>query len=990
MLIEPHFLKVIGEKYGDFIVTKFQRIDELNCILRELEHVPSGAQIMHLANDDPENLFCLSFKTYPSSSNGVAHILEHTVLCGSRKFPVKDPFFAMSRRSLNTFMNALTGSDFTCYPAASQNEEDFYNLMEVYIDAVFHPELKRMSFLQEGHRYEFTDPKDPSTPLLIKGIVFNEMKGSLASADTRLWHALMAELVPDLTYAYNSGGDPESIPNLSYAELIAFHETYYHPSRCLFFFYGDLPLKRHLDFIAEHALKNVPQLPPIPLLKKQKRFTAPKHKEIHYPISESDELSNRTIVTFGYLTASLLDQEEVLALSVLDCILMETDASLLKAALLKSKLCIQADAFMDPEMSEVPYAIVCKGCDPNNVDKIETALKKALHEIIEKGIPHAMIEAAIHQLEFSRLEITGDHAPFGLTLFMRSALAKQHGCDPENSLMVYSLFEGLLAKVKDPHYLTDLIKKYFIDNPHSVRLVMLPDPTLSSKETEEEKQSLKTVQAALSKEQVQTILTQTQELAAYQKQTEHQSLDVLPKVTLSAVSPFVRDFSLKHHIQGNLNIYHHDCFTNHILYADLIFDLPHISDADLPYVHLLTSLLPEIGSAHRSYEENLDYIQAHTGGIGASCALHMQTSNPKTGRPSLNLRGKALHRNMSHLFTLMRDTIEKPRLDEKKRIEELIKQLRDSQLNRLNRQAMRYAIQLSLSGFSSASHVSESWYGLRYYKTIEEICKNLSQNLTPLIEKLFSLKEQLFTLHQPELVLSCSSEMLHNLQQNSFFGLGEIRSTQPFTPWAIDYPLQQIVSQARIIPSQVAFTSEAFKTVPYLHPHAPALTVAAILLDNKILHRKIREQGGAYGCGATYSSTLGHFNFHSFRDPHIQSTLHTFHQAVEEIAAGRFSEQDLEEAKLGIIQQFDIPISPGSRALTAYSWLRDGKTKEMRQEFRSRLLSLTVQDLKHAVEMELLPKKDNGVIVTFGGKELIEKENALLAAEDKMLPVFSI
>ncbi len=990
MLIDPHFLKAAGECYGDFVVTKFLHIPELNCILRELQHLPSGAQVMHIANDDPENLFCLSFKTYPSSSSGVAHILEHTVLCGSRKFPVKDPFFSMSRRSLNTFMNALTGSDFTCYPAASQNEKDFYNLMDVYIDAVFHPELKRMSFLQEGHRLEFTDPKDPKTPLEIKGIVFNEMKGNLASVDTRLWHALMKELVPDLTYAYNSGGDPDEIPDLTYAELIAFHETYYHPSRCLFFFYGDLPLKKHLDTIAEKALKNVPKNPPIPPIKRQKRFNAPVHKEMRYPVSENDELSKRTIVTFGYLTAPLLEQEEVLALSVLDSVLMETDASLLKSALLRSDLCIHAEAYMDIEMSEVPYTIVCKGCDPKNVDELEKTLKKALAHIVETGIPAHMIDAAIHQLEFSRLEIAGDHAPFGLTLFMRSALAKQHGCDPENALMVHSQFEGLLSKVKDPGYLTSLIKKHLLDNPHCVRLVMHPDPALSSQEIQQEKQKLKEIQSTLSEKQIVEILKQTQELSAYQKQTEQQSLDCLPKVTLNDVSPLVRDFTLKHYKHGNIDVYHHDCFTNHILYADLVFDLPEVSDEDLPYVHLLTSLLSEIGSADRTYEQNLEYMQAHTGGVGASCALHMQTSDPKKGRPSLNLRGKALRRKMDKLFTLMRDTLERPRLDEKKRIEELIKQLRDSQLNRINRQAMRYAIQLSLSGFSSASHVSESWYGLRYFKTIEELSKDLARNTPKLIDKLLSLKEQLFTFNNPQLILSCSKEMLHELQAQDFFGLGTIQTAKSFTPWKLNYPIQPVISQARTIPSQVAFTSEAFKTITYLHPHAPALTIAAVLLDNKILHRRIREQGGAYGCGATYSSTLGHFNFHTFRDPHIASSLDIFQDAIEEISAGVFTDEDLNEAKLGIIQQFDVPISPGSRALTAYSWLRSGKTKEMRQEFRDRLLSLTAQDLKRAVETELLPKKEQGVIVTFAGKELLEKENAMLSVKNKALPIFSI
>lgn len=990
MLSDPHFLKAAGEKYGDFVVTKCLLIEELNCVLRELKHLPSGAQVMHVGNDDPENLFCLSFKTYPSSSNGAAHILEHTVLCGSRKFPVKDPFFSMSRRSLHTFMNALTGSDFTCYPAASQNERDFYNLMDVYLDAVFHPQLKRMSFFQEGHRLEFADPQDPKTALEIKGIVFNEMKGNLASADTRLWHALMHFLVPDLPYTYNSGGEPKDIPHLTYPELIAFHETYYHPSRCLFFFYGNFALKKHLDFIAENALKNIAPLPPLPPLKMQRRFLAPISREMTYPVSETDELSNRTIISFAYLTAPLLDQEEVLALSVLDAVLMETDASLLKAALLESGLCIRADAFMDAEMSEVPYVIVCKGCDPQNVDKLESVLKKALENIVEKGIPAHLIDAAIHQLEFSRLEIAGDHAPFGLTLFMRSALAKQHGCDPENALMVHALFERLLKKVKNPTYLTDLIKKYFLNNTHCVRLVMRPDPHLSTREAEEEKQALKKRKAELTQAQVKEILHQAAELATYQKETEQQSLDCLPKVTLEDVTPVVRDLPLKSIREGNLTIYHHDCFTNHIVYADLIMDLSHIADEDLSYLHLLMSFLPEIGSGKRNFAQNLDYIQAHTGGIGASCSLHMQTTDPNLAKPSINLRGKALGRKAKELFTLMKETLESPRLDEKKRIEELILQLRDSQLNRINRQAMRYAIQLALSGFSSACHVAESWSGLRYFKTIEMLCKDLEHNLPKIIDKLLCLKEQLFTFHNLNLVLSCSKEMFQELHSEQFYGLTEMAPKGDRKLWAVDHPPQSVSSQARVIPSQVAFTVQAFKTITYMHPHAPALTVAAMLFDNKVLHKKIREQGGAYGCGATYSPMLGYFYFHAYRDPHIFSTLHVFRDALVEIAAGSFTDQDVEEAKLGIIQQFDAPISPGSRALTAYTWLRDGKSKQMRQKFRDDLLALNKQSIQHAVEMQLLPKIDEAVTVSFSGKELLEKENAMLAALNRSLPVFSI
>ncbi len=987
VMIKPSpFLAAPGERYLDFVVTKVKPIDELQCVLKELTHLPSGASIMHIDNDDPENLFCLSLRTLPQNSNGVAHILEHTVLCGSEHFPVKDPFFSMQRRSLNTFMNALTGADFTCYPAASQVEKDFYNLLDVYLDAVFHPQIKRLSFLQEGHRLEFAISDDPKTPLEYKGIVFNEMKGSLASSDARLWHAMMACLVPDLTYAFNSGGDPKEIPQLTYEELVSFHDTYYHPSRCLFFFYGNLPLKKHLDFIANKVLNTTSKRSPIPSIPRQTRFTAPKQHEMHYPVNETDELSSRSIVAFGWLTCPLIEQEEVLALTLLDSILMENDASLLKSKLLQTKLCVHADAYMDTEMSEVPYLIAFKGCASDSGQAIEETLFKALREVVKEGIPASYIDAALHQLELSRLEITGDHSPFGLTLFMRSALAKQHGCEPENSLMIHSLFEKLLAKTKNPSYLTGLIQKYFIDNPHRIQLIMHPDPQLSAQENAEEKRQLKEIQQKLTREESLKIVQQAQELKAFQKKTEEQSIDCLPKVTLKDVPPLVRDFPLEIKQVGPLKVFHHDCFTNHLLYADLEFNLPPISDEDLPYVHLLTTLLSELGSGTRKYTENLDYIQAHTGGISASCSLHLQVADPKYTKPAISLRGKSLYRKADKLCSLMRDTLTSPRFDEKTRIYDLIKQLREGQLQRLSRQAMRYAIQLSLSGLSSAAHVNEAWYGLRYFKFIEELSKNLKANLPKIIEKLIALHHQLFTFNEPHLSLGCSTTMRDELEQHGFYGLNQLpQSPSPF--WDVRFPTTTVISQGRVMASQVAFTVEAFPTITYIHPHAPGLLLATNLFENKILHKKIREQGGAYGCGATFNPGAGFFYFHAFRDPHIASSLSAFQLAIEEIAAEKFTTQDLEEAKLGVIQHLDVPISPGSRASSAYAWYRMGKTKEMRQQFRDRLLAATPKEIAHIVTTELLPKKHRGVIVSCAGQEQLHSENLILTQSGRPLHI---
>ncbi len=518
---------------------------------------------------------------------------------------------------------------------------------------------------------------------------------------------------------------------------------------------------------------------------------------------------------------------------------------------------------------------------------------------------------------------------------------------------------------------------------------MHPEPHLAEEETLEERKMLQSIKKSLSEADELRIIKQAQELKDYQRSTEEQSIECLPKVTLKDVPPLIRDFSLKHHTHGSLQVFHHDCFTNHILYADLIFDLPPISDEDLPYVSLLSALITEIGSGPRDYAQNLDYMQAHTGGIGASCGLHLQVSDPKMSKPSFSLRGKALHRKADKLFSLMYDTLLTPRFDDKERISDLIEQLREAQVQRLNRQAMRYAIQLASSGSSSASHVGEAWMGLRYFKTIESIAKDLKNNLPWLIDKLVTLKNQLFIFQNPHLVLSCSKEIFTTLSKNAFFGLADLPS-RPSPLWQVDYPVEPPPSQGRSIASQLAFSAEVFETIPYIHPHSAGLTLAAVLCENKILHKRIREEGGAYGCGATFSANTGQFYFHAFRDPRIAQTRHIFHAAIQEIASGHFSEQDLEEAKLGVIQQLDIPLAPGSRAITAYGWYRIGKTREMRQQFRDRLLALTPKEVAHIVETHLLPKTNTGVFVTLAGTDLLEKENKIFAQQGKSLVILPL
>lgn len=980
MPIKPPRLHTVGQRYHDFQVTKSMEIPELQCWLRELVHVPSGTQIMHLGNDDPENLFCLSFQTLPENSNGVAHILEHTVLCGSKKYPVKDPFFAMTRRSLNTFMNALTGSDFTCYPAASQVPADFYNILEVYLDAVFHPTIAELSFLQEGHRLEFAVPTDPKTPLEHKGIVFNEMKGALASASSRLAEEMNAALFPDLTYGYNSGGDPKEIPTLSYKELWAFYKKYYNPTRCLFFFYGNMPLEGHLDFIAKHALDKVEKAEPVLPLPPQPRFKEPKRLTFEYPLSPEEDTIDKTLVSFGWLTCHILEQHEVLALSILEIILMDTDASPVKQALLKSGLCKQASIYMDVDISEVPIVITLKGCNPESADDLEDILRSSIKEIVHNGIPLLMVENAMHQLEIFKSEISGNHAPFGLSLFMRCVLLRQHGGESEDGLVIHSLFNDLRKRnLEDPGYLPGLLQKYFLDNPHFVRIVVKPSKELAAKEVADEIKELERIRNKMTPEEQQHIIKQAADLVAFQKMQEEEDEDILPKISIDDVPKYTRNFELQQEQVGSLQVFHHNCFTNGIIYTDLVFDLPDLKEEDLPMMRLLTVLMAQMGCGKRGYAETLEYIQAHTGGISAYLTLNLNAQDYQKFTPSLYLRGKALHRKASKLFPLMHEMIVSLDLSDKERLKEVILKHYTTLHSTLNNNSLRYAISLSASSKDVASHVANAWYGMDYYRAIKFIAHHIETELDPLIDKLKRLEKIAIGLKNPHLIITCDSQIYDEIKSNGFYGLNNMIG-KDYSPWKGDYPEIVVPSQAFVISSPVAFTGHVFPTLSYTHPDAPALSIASCLFDNITLHPRIREQGGAYGSGAVSNPLSGNFYFYALRDPNIVSTINAFQEALKVVSEGDFDESDLEEAKLEVIQSLDSPVAPGSRGDLAYGWFREGRTLEIRQAFRDRLLAATMDDIANAVKKHLIANFAKGPSIVFAGKQLIEKENKVLEA----------
>jgi len=951
-------------KNKDFIVKKSLPIPELDVHLTELVHKKTNATVLHIAAKDPENVFCLSFKTIPKTSNGVAHILEHTVLCGSKKYPVKDPFFSMTRRSLNTFMNALTGSDFTCYPAASLVKKDFYNLLDVYLDAVFYPKLTRESFLQEGHRLEF---KDKDT-LEFKGIVYNEMKGALSSPQSRLAEASNALLFPDITYGINSGGDPVDIPKLTYEELTLFHKEHYHPSRCLFFFYGDMPLEDHLKFIHERVLSKTKPVKPLALIPKQKRFKKGKESLATYPLAKEEMTGKKAFLSLSWLTEPIDNQEELLGIAILQVMLMDTDASPLKMAILKSGLAATASSSFDSEISEASLNITLSGLDEKDAPALEKLVFDTLKNIAKDGFDQKLIESALHQFEFHRSEITTDGYPFGLILFFKSALLMQHGVPPEKGLVIHSFIEKLEKTLKkDKRYFEKLLEKTMLKNPHFVKITMTPDPKLAEQETKAEIKRLKEIAKKLTEKEKKAILAQAKTI----DKEEKQDVDVLPKLTVKDIPKKVQDYELVKRKCGNLEAFTHTCFTNHILYADLAFPIPMIKKEDLHILRLFTILLPQIGVKGMGYEKLLSEIQAHTGGIGASISLHQNALDRKSFSPVLHVSGKCLNKKIGKMAPLMKKIAQSADFKKKARIKEVLVKHWTSLDSRIAQHALRYATSLSSQGLNPSSAVHEALFGLSYWQSLKEISQNFDKAIDRLVDRFLELQEMIFGNASPHLVLSAEEKGIEDMLNQDFDGFAKPKKSKVWKPER----LVKTESQGRLISSPVAFSALALSHVPYNDPISPHFSLAASLMENCILHQKLREEGGAYGGGAGNYPLTGNFAFFSYRDPHINATKKAFFEAADKIAKGGFTKQDLSEAKFEAIQSQDSPVSPGSRADVAYNWLLEKRSPEERQKWRERLLKADKESVIDAIKTHIQPKMEESAFVVFSGKELFEKEN---------------
>ncbi|MFT4020551.1 MAG: insulinase family protein [Acinetobacter sp.] len=962
-----------------FQLLRQHRVDALDIDVSEYKHKVTGAIHYHLASPSEENVFLVAFRTQPMDSKGAAHILEHTALCGSEKFPVRDPFFSMIRRSLNTFMNAFTAADWTAYPFATQNQKDFQNLLSVYLDAAFAANLNSLDFAQEGIRIELEDGKP-----VFKGVVFNEMKGAMSSPSDQLYHQLAHHLFPTTTYHYNSGGDPKDIPDLSYDQLLAFYKSHYHPSNAVFMTYGNqspYDLQEQFEKQALHKFSVGQTLHSKP----EQRLGAPIAVTEHYAV-DADDLKDKTYHVLAWLLPQSSDIKLRLGMRLVEGILLENSASPLRHYL---ETCDYADStgpFMGVDDSNFEMTFFCgvQGSNPEHAENFQQDVLRILQDVASKPVDQNEVNSILHQIELHQREVNGDGSPYGLTLILNGLGSVIHHSDPIDVWDVDQAIALVKQELQDPMWLSHLIQEHLLDNPHRVQLTLIPDAEKSQREQVAEQARLEAIAATLTEASKAEIEAQT--LALKQRQEMVDDLTLLPKVGLEDIPAELQIVSgeLREIICNGkdtpLHLYH--AGTNGLYYQQVVIALP---DAVIqsPYFSLLPILMGEVGAGEYDYLTLQQKQTAVTGGLGMGASLRSHINDKAKISAFLTLTTKSLT-NRFDAIELLKVAFEQMRFDEKNRILELLQQRKTRWQSRLSGSGHSYAMQTASRSMSALAKRDYFNTGLGALNWLTALIQRIEHDETAYAEFIQELQNiHAVLLQSPRQFLLVSEEqhsdaLVEEVQRVWDKVAVDQTTIELYQPEWVSVAGQAnetlTQDQAWLIQTNVQFCATAYATVEASHPDAAPLMVLAGFLRNGFLHGAIREKGGAYGGGASYDGNACAFRFFSYRDPRLTETFADFEASLKWLIENEHQDHQLEEAILGLIASMDKPGSPAGEAITACYSLLHQRTPKFRSELRTRLLAVTLDDIKRVAQDYLIEQTPvKAVVAPFAKREQLQQ-----------------
>ncbi len=948
-----------------------QKIQDLDLQLKLLYFKCQDYEIpiinLYTKNDD-DNLFSITLNTHVCSSKGLAHILEHTVLCGSKKYQVRDPFFAMIRRSLNSFMNAFTATTWTSYPAASRVKKDYYNLLDLYVDAVFYPQLTDESIFQEGYRLELEN-KDP---LKIKecGVVYNEMRGSFDNPYRQLMREYAAVFFQDHCSSYVSGGYPEKIREITPDAIRNFHAQYYDPRNSLFYFYGNYNIEEilhHLNRSFFSHLDTNKKFEAIPPLGEVTRFKKPKYMEASYPNQTIDRAS---MVLISYLTKAIespADLLDLLALRVLDAILTGHDGAKFKQEMLKEKnedgtpLFIEINSYLDDTSTELAFTLLFKGCNKGCAKKIKKVIDKKLIELSEKPFTKEEIDSAIHQEKFVDLEIEGSGEKYALELFFRSSIFLHTPKENAESVLVgalnpektYQLLEEKCSK--DPLFLNKFITKYLLNNNHTLTLEFNPDKSLAKKEEKEIQNYLTGIEERLSNEEITAIEKKSQRLKEYQEEDESAAIDKLPILEKKDLPKEITMYDISTY-KDSLTIYHHECFTNSIVYAEVVFNIGAMDQEDLGYLRLFSMFCTEVGTLNVPYTEHLKEVEQFLGSLNASLHLDKNLENPKSAQFLFILQAKCFSKNSNKMFDILQKVISGVDFSDEERLLELISQSAKNMEISLKSKAHAYAIYQSAATLSPVALLHEKMYGYSFYQFVQHLSENIKTKLPELQEKFKAFADTILN-YRPEVILNCEKQEAQEIIKNKLYNLNllkfqDVSSLEPFI-FSQDLSFNSPPHQS--LELQMANNASAIKTIDITNSDAAYLLLASYILRNN-LHTAIREKGGAYGAYCSFKPLGGVFFFSSYRDPHTQRTFEAFEESLQVIVNNEFDEKNLFEAKLQAMQKEEKRLPIHMRAFKTFINKKTGLSPKIQKQYRERILNASSEDVIRAIKQYLLPQ----------------------------------
>ena len=944
-----------------FILKEKKFIPLLNLEAQVFNENEFNCQHIHLASESTENVFMVAFRTVPQDSKGIAHILEHTALCGSKKFPVRDPFFMMIRRSLNTFMNAFTSSDWTAYPFATMNKKDFDNLLDVYLDSAFFPNLDSLDFAQEGHRLEINDEDN----LEIKGVVYNEMKGAMSSIPSQLWHGLSKYLYPDSTYQYNSGGNPENILELSHEELVNFHKKHYHPSNATFFTFGDMDPSEIQKVVAENVLKNFePSLEKIEV-KNETRIQSPiQRSETYNPLPGDDENHH---VVLSWLLNESHDPVELLETYLLSNILLDNSASPLRKALESSELGIAPSPLTGLETShkEIVFAAGLEGVSAGNQTQVENLILNTLNDLMKNGVSKDVIDSSVHQLEIKQREVSGSGMPYGLELMLGCLPACIHRDNPLEILDLDKSFTQLKENLKTDKYLESLIEKHLINNPHRVNYELKPEIGLNEKKEEAIKDFLAEKTKNLSTIEKDEINTLAKDLK--NRQDAKDDPGVLPQVTVADI-PLTRKFptAIQNDATEKNKDFYYKTGTNGIVYHSLIYPCEDLNLDQLSATHTYSDLLTDLGLGNKSFEEIQKRQASITGGIGASFIL-LPGNEAETKKMGLKITSSSLEKNAEAMQELMMETVSNANFANPRRVKEIIEFSSADAEKSLTQGGHSLAMSSAAAQISKRAATNELTSGLTYVNSLKSLKDSVSDdaNLNRYIDSLINIQNKISSTPMYSFTASSLEQKELNL------GIPSFMSEMQFNNQVLA-PTQQ-KELGWITGSQVCFCAEAFPTVNGSHPDAPILSVLATVLRNGYLHSAIREKGGAYGAGASHDSKAQVFLFYSYRDPKCKETFAEFSNS-RQWALDNISAAQLEEGILGVISSIDKPMSPAGEAGNDFMNLIQGKSQDDRLKFRARVKDCKLSDLNEMAAKYFNSESKKAVLAGESFQEALEDQ----------------